>query len=67
MRCIARGTGRIEGNKEIMDWQWFVGGQGVVSTRVMEKINDNKFVITQKYTMPDGGTMEDYWEMVRKK
>jgi hypothetical protein len=66
MRCIARGTGRIEGNKEIMDWQWSLLGQGA-SRRIMEKISDDRIIITQKYDFPDGGTMEDYWEMVRKK
>ncbi len=66
MRCIAKGTGRLEGNKEIMDWQWSLQGQGT-SRRVMEKISDDKIIMTQKYDFPDGGTMEDYWEMVRKK
>jgi hypothetical protein len=66
MRCIAQGTGRIEGNKEIMDWQWSLQGQGT-SRRIMEKISNNRIILTQKYDFPDGGTMEDYWEMVRKK
>ncbi len=66
MRCIAKGTGRIEGNKEIIQWQWSAGGQGV-STRITEKVSDDKFVITEKYTFPDGNTMEDNWQIVRKK
>jgi hypothetical protein len=67
MRCIARGTGRLEGNKEIMDWQWSLQGQGAVSTRITEKLGNDRIVITEKYSLPDGGTMEDYWEMVRRK
>ncbi|MDD5328141.1 MAG: hypothetical protein PHY02_10075 [Phycisphaerae bacterium] len=67
MRCIARGTGRREGNKEIMEWQWFAQGQGALSTRITEKVSDDKFIITEKYTMPDGSIMEDKGEMIRKK
>ncbi|MFZ0033805.1 MAG: hypothetical protein WAK60_02295, partial [Sedimentisphaerales bacterium] len=66
MRCIAKGTGRREGNKEIMDWLWSVQGQGV-SRRVTEKVSTDKLNITEKYTMPDGSMMEDKWEMIRKK
>jgi hypothetical protein len=67
MRCIAKGTGRREGNKEIMQWQWSVQGQGASSMRITEKISDDKFVVTEKYTMQDGSTMEDKGEMIRKK
>ena len=66
MRCVAKGTGRLEDNKEIIQWQWSAAGQGV-STRVTERINNDKFVITEKYTFPDGNTMEDNWKIVRKK
>lgn len=66
MRCVAKGTGKREGNKEIMDWQWSAQGQGV-SRRVTEKVNADKFIVTEKYTMPNGSIMEDKWEMIRKK
>lgn len=66
MRCIAKGTGRREGNKEIMEWQWSAQGQST-SRRVTEKVSNDKIVITEKYSLPDGGTMEDKVEMVRKK
>jgi hypothetical protein len=66
MRCIAKGTGKREGNKEIMQWQWSAQGQGS-STRITEKVSADKLVITEKYTMPDGSIMEDKWEMIRKK
>lgn len=67
MRCIAKGTGRREGNKEIIEWEWSAWAQGASSTRITEKVSDDKIVITEKYTLPDGSIMEDYWEMIRKK
>jgi hypothetical protein len=65
LRCIAKGTGKREGNKEIMNWVWSVQGQGE-SIRITEKISDDKFITTEKYTMPDGSIMEDKVEMTRK-
>jgi hypothetical protein len=67
MRCIAKGTGRLEGNKEIMEWQWLAQGQGATSIQITEKINDNKLTINHKYNLPDGSKMEDKIEMTRKK
>jgi hypothetical protein len=64
LRCIAKGTGKREGNKEIMNWVWSGQGQGS-STRVTEKVSDDKFISTEKYTMPDGSAMEDTLEMTR--
>ena len=64
LRCIAKGTGKREGNKEIMNWVWSGQGQGT-SARVTEKISDDKFISTEKYTMPDGSAMEDKAEMTR--
>jgi hypothetical protein len=64
LRCIAKGTGKRQGDKEILNWVWSGQGQGL-STRVTEKISDNKFISTEKYTMPDGNTMEDKAEMTR--
>jgi len=64
--CIAKGTGKRQGNKEIINWVW--SGQGVGSSvRVTEKVSDDKFITTEKYTMPDGSTMEDKAEMTRSK
>ena len=65
LRCVAKGTGKRQGNKEIINWVWSVQGQGT-STRVTEKISDDKFISTEKYTMPDGSAMEDTAEMTRK-
>jgi len=64
LRCIAKGTGKRDGNKEIINWAWSAQGQGS-SIRVTEKISDNKFITTEKYTLPDGSTMKDTAEMTR--
>ena len=66
-RCVATGIGRLEGNKEIMEWQWSLTGQGATSVGTIEKINDNKFSVQFIYTLPDGKKMEDKIEMVRRK
>jgi hypothetical protein len=67
MRCIATGIGRIEGNKEIMDWVWSGTAQGATSMHIMEKINDDKFTYYHKYTLPNGNIMEDKVVMTRIK
>ena len=41
--------------------------QGATSIRIIEKINDNKFIGNHKYTLPDGSKMEEKIEMTRKK
>jgi len=63
--CIAQGTGKREGNKEIINWIWSGKGQGT-SVRVTEKINGNNFISIEKYTLPDGSIMEDRVEMTRQ-
>lgn len=65
-RCVAKGTGRLEGNKEIMEWEWSSQGQGATSVRIIEKISEDKFTLNHKYTLPDGSKMEDKIEMTRK-
>ncbi|MHC4560780.1 MAG: hypothetical protein ACYS80_26160 [Planctomycetota bacterium] len=67
LRCVARGTGRLEGNKEIMEWEWSATAQGATSVRIIEKINDNKFTYNHKYILPNGKKMEDKIEMTRVK
>ena len=67
MRCIAKGTGRLEGNKEIMEWEWSANSQGVTSVSIIEKINENKFTGSSKYTLPDSKKMEEKMEMIRKR
>ncbi len=64
--CTAKGTGRREGNKEIMEWQWSGQGQWASSIRITEKVSEDKLISSEKYTMPDGIIMEDTGEFVRK-
>lgn len=65
LRCTATGTGKRQGNKEIINWVWSVAGAGT-SISTTEKISDNKFITVVKYTLPDGSTMEDTIEMTRQ-
>jgi hypothetical protein len=65
MRCIAEGRGRLEGNKEIMEWEWSGTGQGARSVGIIEKISDNKFTLTHNITLPNGNKMEEKTEMIR--
>jgi hypothetical protein len=67
MRGVAEGKGKLQGNKEIVEWQWFTQGQGASSIRIMEKVSDDRFITTEKYILPDGRTMEDKAEFTRKK
>ena len=67
MRCVAEGKSKLQGNKEIMEWQWFAQGQGASSIRIMEKVSDDRFIAAEKYILPDGSTMEAKGEMTRKK
>jgi hypothetical protein len=64
LRCMAQGRGKREGNKEIMEWQWISGHK---STRITEKISDDKMAVIEKTPMPDGSVMEDKGEMIRIK
>ena len=65
LRCVAVGRGKREGSKEIMKWEWSANGQGT-STRVTEKVSNDKLIATEKYTLPDGSTMEDKGQMTRR-
>ncbi len=67
MRCIATGTGRLEGNREIMEWVWYATARGATSVSIIEKISDNKFTYNHKYILPNGNKMEDKVEMTRVK
>jgi hypothetical protein len=67
LRCIAKGTGRLEGNKEIMEWEWSRTSQGATSIGIIEKNNDNKFTGYHKYTLPNGNKIEEKAEFTRKK
>ena len=67
LRCIAEGRARRQGNKEIVEWTWSATAKGATSVRIIEKINDNKFTLNHKYTLPNGNKMEDNVEMTRRK
>ena len=66
LRCIATGRGKRDGNKEIMEWQWSGNGQGT-SIGITEKVDNDKLIFTEKYTLPDGSIMEDKGQMTRCK
>ena len=66
LRCIAKGRGKREGNKEIMEWEWSGQGEGASSIRIAEKVSDDKIIVTEKYTLPNGNKMEDKGVMTRK-
>ncbi len=70
LRRVAEGKGKLQGNKEIVEWQWFAQGQGAPIMRnisITERVSDDRFITTKKYTLPDGSTMEGKVEMTRKK
>ncbi len=65
-RCVAKGTGVREGNKEVMKWEWSVGGRGT-SVCTTERISDDRLMATEVYTLTDGNTMEDRVQMTRRR
>ncbi len=65
-RCVATGAGTCDGRREVIEWKWSAGGQGT-SVRTTERIDQDRFIVTEKYTLPDGGIMEDRAQMVRMK
>jgi len=70
LRRVAEGKGKLQGNKEIVEWQWFAQGQGAPIMRnisITERVSDDMFVTTKKYILPDGSTIEGKVEMTRKK
>ena len=66
-RLYGQGRGRLEGNKEVMEWKWSGIGRGLTSVSIMEKISDNTFTYSMKYTLPNGNKMEEKIEMIRRK
>ena len=64
-RSMFKGRSRWEENKEIMEWEW--PEQKISIIRIIEKVSDDKFIMTGKWTMPDGSVMNDKTEMTRKK
>ncbi len=64
LRCIATGKGRREADKEVVDWEWLSGHK---STRITEKVDDDRILIIERTPMPDGSVMEDRGEMTRRR
>jgi hypothetical protein len=64
LRCIAKGRGRCEGNREIMEWEWATGHK---STRITEKLGEDRMRVIQRTPMPDGSVMEEMGESTRRK
>ncbi|MHC4088447.1 MAG: hypothetical protein ACYSWZ_22585 [Planctomycetota bacterium] len=68
LRCIAQGRGRRQENKEIIEWKWNCSGFEATSVRTIERINDDKLIMTDKFVAPDGSVwMEGKAEAIRKK
>lgn len=51
-------------DEEIMEWEWATGHK---STRITERVSDDKMVVIQRTSMPDGGVMEEKGESLRRK
>lgn len=64
LRCMATGRGWREGNREIMEWEWATGHK---STRITEKLSEDRMRVIQRTPMPDGSVMEEHGESVRRK
>jgi hypothetical protein len=62
-RGTYKGTGKREGNKITMHWEGTMG----TSERTIEKVSDDKMVMTYKEPDPSGNVMEGRTEMTRKK
>jgi hypothetical protein len=61
-RGVYKGTGKREGNKTTMNWEGPMGS----STRTVEKVDENKMVMTFTETMPNGKVIEGRSEFTRK-
>jgi hypothetical protein len=64
LRCMATGRGAWTANTLTMNWQW---SSGHTSTRITEKVSDDRIAAIERIAMPDGSTMEESGEMVRRK
>lgn len=63
LRCIGTGRGRREGNREIMEWRWT---NGRTSTRITERLGEDRMRIIQRTPMPDGSVLEEKGESRRR-
>lgn len=65
-RCVAKGTGKREGSRQVLQWEWSVAGQGT-SVRTTDRINNDRLMLVERYALPDGGIMEDRTQMTRQR
>lgn len=63
LRCIAKGRGRRAGFKETVDWEWASGHK---STRITERLSDDRLLVIERTRNTDGSIMEDKGEMTRR-
>ncbi len=64
LRCIATGRGRCDGNRLTMNWTWATGHK---STRITEKVDEDRMAVIERTPMPDGSVMEEKGESIRRK
>ena len=65
LRCVAKGRGKRQDNKEVIEWNWSVTAQGATSISTIERIDNDKFTLNNKYNLPNGDKMEDMIQMTR--
>jgi effector-binding domain-containing protein len=64
LRSMATGRGQWQGDTQTMNWQWSTGHK---STRITTLLGDDRLLMAERIAMPDGSTMEESGEMVRKR
>ena len=64
LRCVATGKGKRDGYREVVEWEWQTGHK---STRITERVSDDKMTVIERTPNPDGSVMEDKGEMTRIK
>jgi hypothetical protein len=64
LRCIATGRGSRQRDRETVEWKWQTGQ---TSTRITQRVDADRMVITERTPQRDGSVMEDKGEMTRIK
>lgn len=64
LRCMATGRGKREGDREIIEWKW---ASGHTSTRITERMGQDRMRVMQRTPMADGSVMEEQGESVRRR
>ncbi len=66
LRSIAEGRGRMEENKQIIEWKWSSLGQGTSSTQIRERVGDDRLIISEEFILPGGKMMKEITVMTRR-